>query len=154
MKGNPRRSFLFLLILAGIAGATWLYAFCQMPVKDSSLAIDWKVLWRDTFHAQIVCGRPGGLFLPPWGLPLLLPLTFLPLCFGWGVMGLWALGGMFAWVPPPSSWRKHLPSLVLLFSSFPLLRQLADGNIEGMVLTGLWLSWFGGPPEKAPLGGD
>jgi len=148
IKTIPTKQALLLVLSVAILGVLWFYTFCHLPFQETSLAIDWKVLWRDTFHGQVVYGRPGGLFLPPWGLLILIPLTYLPLCIGWGVMALWAFGGAFVWAPPWNSWRKHLPSLLVLLAAFPLLRQLADGNIEGLILGGLWLSWLGVRDEK------
>lgn len=75
---------------------------------------------------------------PPWTLLFLAPLGLLPPVWGFIVMGVINLTGLFALFFKHQRGRWVLPVAI----SFPFMSLLVFGNIEGLILWGLVL---GGP---------
>lgn len=117
------------------AAALLVFAFSTLPVENSALAIDWKQIWAGThnFSANYTTTE---LRTPPWALPALWPLTLLPLDLGWAAMALVTLAALTFSVPRTRRWAL---GVLLLCSSYPALRQLADGNLEALVIAGVLL---------------
>ena len=132
---------IFVLGLAGASLALVAWAFAQLPIEQRGYAIDWKQLWADT--RLFTANYDGkGLFNPPWVLPLLWPLSALPLAFSWAVLGFATLNLLILSVPRQPGRISWLAGVALVVLSYPALRQLIDGNLEVLVIGGgLLILW-------------
>lgn len=132
---SPR---VWLAVGALLAAATlFVFAFSTLPLDNSGLAIDWKVFWHAT-HAFQLDYSSQLVFTPPWGLAMLWPLSWMPLATSWGLVALITLFTL-ALAAVRHSERRSLWAGVLLCASYPAVRQLADGNIEFLVIAGAML---------------
>ncbi len=134
-----------LLLLATLALVVAFFE--RLHIEGTTLAIDWKALW-----SGVQGGRPHydtGMAPTPWSVVLLIPLGWLPLQASWGVMSMLTLGVLAAGVaavsvPPasmPAATERQMRwlGILLLAASFLALRQLADGNVEALVIGGILL---------------
>jgi hypothetical protein len=129
---------IFVLVLAGASLALVAWAFAQLPIEQRGYAIDWKQLWADT--RLFTANYDGkGLFNPPWVLPLLWPLSALPLAFSWAALGFATLNLLMLSVPRQPGRGRWLAGVALVVLSYPALRQLIDGNLEVLVIGGVLL---------------
>jgi hypothetical protein len=137
---------IFVLGLAGASLALVAWAFAQLPIDQRGYAIDWKQLWADTrFFTANYDGK--GLFNPPWVLPLLWPLSALPLAFSWAVLGFATLNLLMLSVPRQSGRGLWLAGVALVVLSYPALRQLVDGNLEVLIIGGVLLMLWALPRQ-------
>jgi hypothetical protein len=83
------------------------------------------------------------MFTPPWGVLFLLPFGFLSFRDSWGIISLVTLIFLVVSVPRLSNKKLDVMGTVLLILSFPALRNLADGNLEGLVVGGIILMLLG-----------
>lgn len=132
----PWRSLAVVAAL-GLAAALLVRGFARLPIADSGLAIDWKHIWSGTRHFSAHYGLTE-LRTPPWALPFLWPLSLLPLASSWALLGLLCLCVLALCVPRTGRLR-WAAGVLLLCSSYPALRQLADGNLELLVIGGILL---------------
>lgn len=126
---------IFLLIAIGVAIA-WL--FSGLLIEDAGIAIDWKQIWRGTRGFQAQYGSTE-LRTPPWALPILWPLTLLPLPISWGLAVYATLVALLISVPRHEKRTHWIASAILLATTYPSLRQLTDGNLEALVIAGVLL---------------
>jgi hypothetical protein len=149
-RENPwlERLFAGLLLLAAL---TLVVAFFErIPIEGTTLAIDWTAIWTG-----VQGGRPHyetGMAPAPWAVVLLIPLGWLSLRASWGVMSLVTLGVLAASVAASlpaagaqatAERRTRWLGILLLTASYLSLRQLADGNIEALVIGGILLVLHG-----------
>ncbi len=80
-----------------------------------------------------------GVYNPPWSLLPLLGLGLLPFRASWGLITLATLGTLVASVPRTWGHKVGWLSAFLLITSYPALRHVADGNLEGLVIAGILL---------------
>jgi hypothetical protein len=81
------------------------------------------------------------------------PLGWLPFRASWGMLTLLTLGVLVASVPAAGGKRQRWLGILLLVTSYPALRHIADGNFEGLVIGGLLLAVYGYERQKIwPLG--
>lgn len=124
-----------LLLVALTLAVVFIFAFSAIPLENSALALDWSVFWQAT-HAFKLDYSSGLVFTPPWGLVMLWPISWLPLTAGWGLLSLASLGVLVASASYSSLGRQRLLVALLLGLSYPAIRQIADGNIELLVIAG------------------
>lgn len=126
-----------LLIVTGVAFSRF---FDQLPAESSALAIDWEGLWRDIRQG---IRYDGTLRNPPWSVLILWPVTQLAMKPAWGVAMYATLVIQVLSVPRTKHLGITVTSVLLLVTSFPAVRNMADGNLEGLVIGGLALIWAG-----------
>lgn len=114
---------------------TWM--FQQIPIEGTSLAIDWQGLWAGLKDGHLKYG--SGMFNPPWAMLLILPIGFLPMRIGWGLITFMTLAVLIVSVPVLPQRRLRLLAIFLLCTSYPTLRHFADGNFEGLIIAGILL---------------
>ena len=136
---NKPRQRAFAVVLLLIIGSFFAWGFSHLPLQDARLAIDWKVLWSATHGFQATYGG-GDIISPPWVLPLLWPLTSLPLAYGWGVLAFITVLVLLLSVPRTRQKSRWLAGVALLITAYPTLRQLVDGNLELAVIGGVMLA--------------
>jgi hypothetical protein len=113
-----------------VAAVMFMILGSQLNIGDSRLAYDWKILWHAIKDGHIRWGE--GMFSPPWTVIFLLPLGFLPLEVGWGLMMFILLAVLIVSIPPYTPrWRQWV-SVVLLVTAYPVMRDFADSNLEAI----------------------
>lgn len=127
-------------------GALFAVFFNRLPVEGTTLAIDWKGLWADIRSGV----HYGTLRNPPWSIFFLYPLTWLPMQAAWGVAMYLTLMVLIVSVPPTHPRWRHWLGVLLLTTSIPSLRHMADGNLEGVMVAGLLLVLYGYHRASAP----
>lgn len=110
-----------------------VFAFNALPIEDSRLAIDWKQIWSATHNFEANYGSTE-LRSPPWILPLLWPITLFPLSVSWALAAGVTLTVLIFSAPRQTQQRMWFVGILLLVSSYPALRQIIDGNLEGLVI--------------------
>ena len=115
------------------------WAFSDFPIQESNFGIDWKQIWEGTRNFGAGYGDTE-LRTPPWALPLIWPLTLFNLASSWAMASSITLTVLLLSVPRSADKRKWLSSIFLLVLSYPALRQIIDGNIEAMIIGGVFLS--------------
>jgi hypothetical protein len=134
------------LLLAAVG--LLLYFFQQFPIEGTSLAIDWKGLWAGLHADPPLYGNETGLRIAPWDVLLVKPLGWLPFRASWGMLTLLTLAVLVASVPNMVSKKRRWLGILLLVTSFPSVRHIADGNFEGLVIAGLLLAVYGYQKQK------
>ncbi|MGA2112847.1 MAG: glycosyltransferase family 87 protein [Anaerolineales bacterium] len=143
LKDFPKKSVLRNLAAAallGVAAAALVVCFQLLPIQGSSLGIDWQGIWPGLRGGLPHYGT--GLRNPPWSLLPILPLGFLPFKTSWGILSFLTLAVEVLSVAQLAPGRIKWLVTVFLITSFPSLRNLADGNIEVLPLAGILISLF------------
>lgn len=141
-----RHKFLGWAFLAVVLMAVlFLFAICfeQIPTQNNSLAWDWKAFWPSIRGGDLQYLPADGLRFPPWALVPLLPLGFLPMQTAWGILAGIGVFILVASVPRTRSKAFYWLSVLLLVLSFPSIRNIADGNMENLVVGGVLLILYG-----------
>jgi hypothetical protein len=125
---------IFVIICFAVAGVAFVLFFNQWPIENTTLALDWNRLWHGIHDWQLHNGSTPDFLNPPWIAPLIVPLRWLSMRSGWGLLAFFTTAVLIASVPQ----RKRLYglSIILLVLSFPSLRHGADGNFEGLIIGG------------------
>jgi hypothetical protein len=134
------------LLLAAVG--LLLYFFQQFPIEGTSLAIDWKGLWAGLRADPPLYGNATGLRIAPWDVLLVKPLGWLPFRASWGMLTLLTLAVLVASVPRNLGKKRFWLGSVLLVTSYPAIRHIADGNVEGLMVAGLLLVVWGYQSQK------
>ncbi len=129
-------SFITVLILFAVF-------FEQIPTQNNTLAMDWKTTWLSIRGGDLQYWPIDGLRFPPWSLVPLLPLGFLPMQTAWGILAGVGVLILVASVPRIGSKTVYWLSILLLVVSFPAIRNIADGNMENLVVGGVLLILYG-----------
>ena len=141
-------TLLLLAIGAGLVGV----AFERLPTEGTSLGIDWKNIYSGIHGLTLTYSTEhDGLRNPPWSVLLLLLLGLLSYRSSWGVMMLIGVGVLIACVPRSAHRRRYWLAVLLAISSYPFLRQVADGGVEALVIAGILLIIWA-VPQKSPIG--
>ncbi|HLA17446.1 MAG TPA: glycosyltransferase family 87 protein [Candidatus Limnocylindrales bacterium] len=119
--------------------------------RGETAGVDAQAYWAAA-RAWLAGGSPyeaGGPYLPyvypPWMLPLFVPWALLPWDVAWFV---WRVGTIvlllwtYDW-----AYRRHplRSSLILAALALPLAANLDTGNINLLLVLGLWAAQFSGP---------
>ena len=129
-------SFLTVLILFAVF-------FEQIPTQNNTLAMDWKTSWASIRGGDLQYWPIDGIRFPPWSLVPLLPLGLLPMQTAWGILAGVGVFILVASVPRIGSKPVYWLSILLLVISFPSIRNIADGNMENLVVGGVLLILYG-----------
>lgn len=137
---SPRLPYVLLWTVLGgvLIGIGVLFArFADgLPVESTSLAIDWAGLWHDI---RVGIHYQGTLRNPPWSVLILWPVIQLGMKQAWGLVIYATLIIEVLSVPPARRTWLTVLGILLLTTSFPSLRNMADGNLEGLVIAGVLL---------------
>lgn len=117
--------------------ALFIYFASQLDLEDSRLAFDWKIYWN-AFQGDEVRYKDG-MFNPPWSVAFILPLTFLSLSASLGLMMFFTLAVLLLSVPRHRNSGRYFAALFLLLTSFPVLRNFGDMNLQAYVISGLFI---------------
>lgn len=138
------RWVIFLLALSGMmmAAIIAIYADPEVDCVNPTPGVDWKCVFRPAAQALVLTGNPyqiDGFLNAPWALIPLVPLAFLPLNIGYGVLTVAGLGcfGYAAY-----KFGAKPITLAAFLISPPILHCLLQGNIDWLVLLGFVL-----PPQ-------
>jgi len=126
--------------LFGIAVALFIFFFQILPVEGSSLGIDWRGIWLGLQGGLPSYGT--GLRNPPWSLIPLLPLGLLPFKSSWALLTLATISTEVISIPRKLSKRVDWLMTIFLVTSYPSLRNIADGNLEILTIAGVLLTLF------------
>ena len=129
-------SFITVLILFAVF-------FEKIPTQNNTLAMDWKTSWLSIRGGDLRYWPIDGLRFPPWSLVPLLPLGLLPMQTAWGILAGVGVFILVASVPRTGSKPVYWVSVLLLVISFPSIRNIADGNMENLVVGGVLLILYG-----------
>ncbi len=136
------------LVLVAAAVALLVWFFQQFPIEGTSLAIDWKGLWKGLQANPPLYGNETGLRIAPWDVVLVKPLGWLPFRASWGVLTLITLAILVVSVPTRYGKKRFWLGCLLLVTSYPAMRHIADGNFEGLMIAGLLLAVYGYQAQK------
>lgn len=128
-----RRGSILLFLLA--VGALWFIGNLSV---DEKFAVDWRMFWRATHNFHIDYTR-GLVFNPPWTLALLWPFTVFPLPTSLALFSLFTLACLGVFLKRDNDIRRWGLTLLLVSISYPVLRELVDGNLDVFVVAGLLL---------------
>lgn len=136
-----KRLLVGLMILCGVAMAAAVAASTNPNVDCTSPTpgVDWECVFRPAARDLLLTGNPylvDGFLNAPWTLIPLIPLAFLPLNIGYGILTVAGLGcfGYAAY-----KFGAKPIALAAFILSPPVLHCLLQGNIDWMVLVGLVL---------------
>lgn len=127
-------SIALALVVFFAVGALFASYFAGLDTSSSSLGIDniFYALRDWTIHYDV----DEGLRNPPWSVLPLLPLGQLDSGTAWGWLVYLTLIVIIAAVPRIGpSWRVVLATVIAIIS-FPTLRNIADANLEGLLIAG------------------
>lgn len=124
-------ALVFVVIISGFL----IMFFERLAFEGTPLAIDWKQIWVGLEGGSLQYGT--GIRNPPWSILPILPLGLLSLGSSWGLLVLLTLAVLVVSVPPTSNRKIRWMSVLLLALSFPSLRHIVDGNLEGLVIVGI-----------------
>ncbi len=133
-------AFSFLAVL-------FIWAFSLFPVDKPDQALDWKNFYQSTHGFRI--DPDHRVFNPPWILALLWPFTAWSLSISRGLAAFVTLIVFVLCVPRNKSNLLWLLSIFLLILSYPMLRNLMDGNLEAFIAGGALLGLYA--TRKNPL---
>jgi len=133
-------SLLLAVGLFGIAVVSVYFFFQTLPVEGSSLGIDWRGIWLGLQGGLPSYGT--GLRNPPWSLIPVLPLGLLPFKSSWAILTLATIATEVISTPRKLSKRVDWPVTFFLVTSYPSLRNIADGNLEILTIAGVLLTLF------------
>ena len=147
LKSKRSIDIIIISISILLAGSLFIVAFHLLPIENTSLGLDWRSIWESINRGHVQFGNQGdtigGMFTPPWGILFLLPFSFLPFRESWALISYITLIILCLVVPKLKNQKIDIISIFLLVLSFPSLRNLADGNLEGLVIAGIALIVWG-----------
>lgn len=148
-------------LIAGVSLAVVfvaIYSFSlTMDVENANLIYDWGHFWQSLEGGKLTYGSDLDVppfNIPPWGAVLLMPLGLLPMRAGWSLIVTLTLAGLVfsAWLHAAAvSQIRRIIGLLLLVTTYPVLRLIADGNVDGIALIGIYMVIFGYKNRKAYL---
>lgn len=141
---NRKYSETALTIISNLAVVLlFTYFFNQLPIENTSLAMDWKTEWAAMRGGRLEYLPIDGVRFPPWSLLPFLPLGLLSMRTGWGILAGISVCILAASVPRKKSTPMYVLSMLLAVVSFPSVRNIIDGNYEAIVVAGVLLILFG-----------
>lgn len=126
-------------VLLALAAAALIWAAGRLPLLDTLVfGYDWHNYWV-MFQGGWPDYSAVDVFNPPWTVLMLWPLAALPFKTGWAVLTLLTLAVLVASVPRRADGRLQVGLLAALLTSYWVLRQLAEGNLAGLMVAGALL---------------
>ncbi|MDM8520851.1 hypothetical protein QUF64_12450 [Anaerolineales bacterium HSG6] len=134
-----------VFVLLTITSGLMVLVFQQLPLDQESsvLAIDWRGLHYGLRDGGLDYGEGSALKNPPWSLWPVRPLGFLSFRVSWAILTLATLAVLIATVPRLKHKPLYLTSLLLLITAFPSVRNIVDGNFEGLMIAGILILLHG-----------
>lgn len=144
METVSRRVQWIILATSVVATTAMFVLFSELlPIEGTSLAVDWKGIWGCIEGGLPRYWENGALRIPPWSTIPLLPLGLLPLRAGWGLLIQVSMVSLVASVPRGGRRVLYWIAVVLLATSYPSLRTIADGNLDGLIVLGCLAMLYG-----------
>lgn len=134
LNENPIFRALAIVTLIALVGLL-IWFFEQWPIEGTTLALDWRSIHSGLRGGVITYGPNIGMRAPPWNAVMLLPMGLLSMRASWGLIAFITLFVLVLAVPRGIRGRTQLLIAVLLVASYPSLRHLADGNLEGFIIS-------------------
>lgn len=137
---RPKPEYL-ILIPALLLVVTGLYTLAQSPLLHAypDLGSDWNVFMQ-AGRSLVETGNPyihvPGFYNPPWLLLPLLPFTLLPSS---AAFSLWFVLSFLGYGLLAYRLKTQPITLVALFLSYPVLQGLLFGQVDWLVLLGIFL---------------
>ncbi|MGD8732719.1 MAG: hypothetical protein PVH92_12635, partial [Anaerolineales bacterium] len=125
--------------------------FQQLPLQNTTLAMDWKTEWAAMRGGNLNYRPVDGVRFPPWSLLPLLPLGLLPMKIAWGILAGISVCIVAASVPRIPLKTLYLVSILFAVISFPSIRNIVDGNFEAIVVGGVALLLYAYKHENVLL---
>jgi hypothetical protein len=150
MKFNTTINWIILATSLIMSLAAFVFFFDKIPTQNNTLAMDWKTFWPSLRNGNLQYLPLDGLRFPPWSILPILPLGFLSMQKAWGALACIGVFILTFSVPKTKSKVMFWISAILLITSFPSLRNIADGNMENLVVGGVLLIIYG-YERKLPL---
>jgi hypothetical protein len=133
-----------------LAAAFFVWFAHQVNIEDGRVAFDWKILWMGIENGRI--HWENTIWVPPlWSLIFVLPLGFFSLRFSLGLVMFITFVALFLSVPRTTGRLRYGLALFLLLTSFPVMRNFADANIDAFVVLGVLLIIFSYQEDKPIL---
>lgn len=151
---RERLKSLFQIALAGacfiVAAILIILFFRNIPfdIDGATFGIDWQHIWLSIQNGHI--HFDDWLLIVPWTVVVVLPLGFLSVRDSWAILTLLTLCVLLLSLPraQKKKWLFWL-SAFLLITSYPNLRELVDGNFEGLVIAGVLIFLYGYTRQNA-----
>jgi hypothetical protein len=128
-------------LMAAAAALLFVWFAMQVPIENTGLAFDWKIIWQAIRGGQVRWGE--GMYTPPWAVVFVMPLGFLPMRAGWGLIIFLTASVLVASVPRGRSRSGYWLAVAVLITSFSALRNYADANLEAVLIGGVLLAVAG-----------
>ncbi len=133
-----------------------IFAFERLPIENTRFSLDWYNIYNGIKGASITYRVDhDGLRNPPWSILFILPLGLFSYRVSWGLITLMTLAVTTASVPKLNNRILYYITIFLLVLSYSSVRQLADGNVEVLVIGGVLLilySLIKGRPVELAIG--
>lgn len=154
-KSNQKTTEILILVVSiFLSSYLMIWGVRFLPIENTTLGLDWRTIWNGIYRGNVVFGNSsnhiGGMYTPPWGILFLLPLGFLPFRDSWGLTIIISLVALTICVPKKNN-KPDIMAILLLVLSFPSLRNLADGNLEGLIIGGIALALWSYQTRKPIL---
>ena len=142
-ESNRLRSIIFFILICFIIIIGFSVTFQSFNIKNNTLAMDWKTFWPSIQGGKLIYIPLDGLRFPPWSMIPFIPLGYFSLKASWGVLA--GISVIISILSVPTSKTKliYWLSIILFVLSYPSLRNLADGNMEAIVVGGILLVLVG-----------
>ncbi len=127
--------YAFVAAIFVAVGVMFVTFFENLETEGTTLGIDNLAYtlddWTLTYHGR------HGLKNPPWSVLALVPIaSTVSQRAMWGLLVYFTIAVMIASVPQTRKKWLYWLSVFLLVTSFPALRNIADANLEGLVIAG------------------
>ncbi|MBC8171651.1 MAG: hypothetical protein H7X77_08255, partial [Anaerolineae bacterium] len=144
-------SYALIAFALVLAAAVFISTFQRLPTEGTRLGIDNIFYALENWDIQYSPTGRDGLKNPPWSVLPLIPIgTLLERKAAWGLLVFLTIGITILSVPQfRPRWRYWL-AVFLAVVSFPSLRNIADANLEGILIAGVLLV-MAGFNRKNPL---
>jgi len=142
-ESNRLKGIIFFILSCIVIIIGFSVTFQSFNIKNSTLAMDWKTFWPSIQGGKLIYIPLDGLRFPPWAMIPFIPLGFFSLKASWGLLSGVSVIISILSVPTSKSKSIYWLSILLLVLSYPSLRNLADGNMEAIVVGGILLVLVG-----------
>lgn len=140
IENRPLLKWVFVCVaFFGVALAFMIF-FMQLNTEGNTLGID-NIFYALKNWDLNYTGRHG-LKNPPWSVLLLLPVATLPDGAAWGLLVFFTVAILVLSVPQMQPRWRYWFSVFALITSFPAIRNIADANLEGLVIAGMILMLY------------
>lgn len=130
-----------LLAVLIVLAVGFILFFRQIDTSGNSLGID------NIFYSfegwDIYYEVDEGLRNPPWSVLVLIPLGQVSSKTAWGIIAYFTVIATVLSVPTAKDRRFYLLSVFVVVLSFPSVRNIADANLEGVLIAGALLTVYG-----------